>query len=532
MALNSVKETFANPTEGTFEAAAGDATAPPVDVLISGAGPTGLALGIDLARRGVTTLIVERQDTLSRGARGTGIQPRTQEVYDDLGVLPAAHAASGLYPPMGLWEDGRIVRTHEMVERGVPTPSAPYADIRMLPQWRNVRLLHDRLCDLGGSVQLDTALTDFTQDDDGVTARLTGPGAAVRTVRARYLVACDGGASTVRKRLDVRMTGPELAQGHAVLADVRLDGLDRDHWHRWTLPNGGFVSLLPMAGTDDFQLLVAAAGAEPDTSHETVRDLIATHTHLTRDQVREVLWTSLYRPKAGMVDAYRHGRVFLAGDAAHIHSPAGGQGLNTSVRDGYNLGWKLGQVLRHGAPDALLDTYEAERRPIAADILATSTRLHRSRSLRRGPDLHQLGIGYPNSPLTRELRTGLAEGARTAGDRAPDAPCTTADGTPTRLFDAFRGPHFTVLALDAPDLDAPALTKAAGSTPLHTVHVGGPTPDLLDPDGHLRAAYGTTPTVFLIRPDGYIAVAAPPEEATAAIGNALEAYASGARVAV
>ncbi|MFB6565977.1 FAD-dependent monooxygenase [Streptomyces noursei] len=523
MALNSVKETFANPTEGTSEAAAGDATAPPVDVLISGAGPTGLALGIDLARRGVTTLIVERQDTLSRGARGTGIQPRTQEVYDDLGVLPAAHAASGLYPPMALWEDGRIVRTHEMVERGVPTPSAPYADIRMLPQWRNVRLLHDRLCDLGGSVQLDTALTDFTQDDDGVTARLTGPDAAVRTVRARYLVACDGGASTVRKRLDVRMTGPDLAQGHAVLADIRLDGLDRDHWHRWMLPNGGFVGLLPLAGTDDFQLLAAAAG-EPDTSHEAVRDLIATHTHLTRDQVREVLWTSLYRPKAGMVDTYRHGRVFLAGDAAHIHSPAGGQGLNTSVQDGYNLGWKLGQVLRHGAPDALLDTYEAERRPIAADILATSTRLHRSGSLRRGRDLHQLGVGYPESPLTRELRTGLAEGARTAGDRAPDAPCTTADGTPTRLFDAFRGPHFTVLALDAPDLDTPALTKAAGSTPLHTVHVGGPTPDLLDPDGHLRAAYGTTPTVFLIRPDGYIAVAAPPEEATAALTETLRTH--------
>ncbi|MER7984131.1 FAD-dependent monooxygenase [Streptomyces noursei] len=524
MALNSVKETFVNPTEGTFEAAAGDATAPPVDVLISGAGPTGLALGIDLARRGVTTLIVERQGTLSLGARGTGIQPRTQEVYDDLGVLPAAHAAGGVYPPMALWEDGRIVRTHEMVERVAPTPSTPYSEGLMLPQWRNVRLLHDRLRDLGGSVQLDTALTDFTQDDDGVTARLTGPDATVRTVRARYLVACDGGGSTVRKQLGVRMTGPELAPGHAVLADVRLDGLDRDHWHRWALSSGGFLSLLPLAGTDDFQLLAAAATDEPDTSHEAVRDLIATHTHLTRDQVREVLWTSLYRPKAGMVDAYRHGRVFLAGDAAHIHSPAGGQGLNTSVQDAYNLGWKLGHVLRHGAPDALLDTYETERRPIAADILATSTRLHRSGSLRRGRDLHQLGIGYPDSPLTRELRTGLPDGARTAGDRAPDAPCTTADGTPTHLFDAFRGPHFTVLALDAPDLDPAALTEAAGTTPLHTVRVGGPTPDLLDPDGHLRAAYGTTPTVFLIRPDGYVAVAAPPEEATAAITQALRTH--------
>ncbi|MFK0296836.1 FAD-dependent monooxygenase [Streptomyces sp. NPDC090442] len=520
MALNNVKDTVATTAAQDTPGATTDL----VDVLIAGAGPTGLALGIDLARRGVTTLIVERQPTLSRGARGTGVQPRTQEVYDDLGLLPAAHAAGGVYPPMGLWQDGRIVRTHQMVERVAPTPSTPYSNALMLPQWRNAELLHARLRELDGTVQLATELVDFAQDPDGITAHLTGPETSPRTVRARYLVACDGGASTIRKQLGIRMTGPELAPGHAILADVRLDGLDRDHWHRWTLPSGGFLALLPLAGTDGFQLLAAAASAEPDTSTEAVRALIAEHTHLTADQVRDVQWTSVYRPKAGMADHFRQGRVFLAGDAAHIHSPAGGQGLNTSVQDAYNLGWKLGQVLRHGAPDALLDTYETERRPIAARILATSTRLHRSGSLRRGRDLHQLDIGYPDSPLSRELRADLPEGARTAGDRAPDAPCTTPDGTPRRLFDVLRGPHFTVLALDAPDLDPAALTRAAGSTPLHIAHVGGPTPDLLDPEGHLRTTYGPAPAVHLIRPDGYIAVSTPPETATESLTKALEAH--------
>ncbi|MYT33332.1 MULTISPECIES: FAD-dependent monooxygenase [unclassified Streptomyces] len=527
MALNSVKEPFADTSVAdALEATASGTAAATVEVLISGAGPTGLALAIDLARRGVTALLVERQPTLSRGARGTGIQPRTQEVYDDLGVLPAAQAAGGVYPPMALWEDGRIVRTHQMVERVAPTPSTPYSDALMLPQWRNVELLHARLRELGGDVRLSTELTDFTQDADGITARLTGPGGDLRTVRARYLVACDGGGSTIRKQLAVPMNGPELAPGHAILADVRLDGLDRDHWHRWTLSTGGFLGLLPLAGTDDFQMLAAAATAEPDTSPDAVRALITEHTHLTTDQVREVLWTSLYRPKAGMADAYRHGRVFLAGDAAHIHSPAGGQGLNTSVQDAYNLGWKLGQVLRHGAPDALLDTYETERRPLAARILETSTRLHRSGSLHRGRDLHQLDISYRNSPLTRELRPALPSDALTAGDRAPDAPCTTPDGTPTHLFDLLRGPHFTLLALDVPTFEPPTHT-----TPdlLRTLHTAGPTPDLLDPENHLHAAYGTTPTVYLIRPDGYVAVAAPPETAESAITEALETHFTASR---
>ncbi|MFI0213050.1 FAD-dependent monooxygenase [Streptomyces lydicus] len=493
-----------------------------VDVLIAGAGPTGLALGIDLARRGVRALLVDRQDHLSPGARGTGLQPRTQEVYDDLGLLDAIRAVGEPYPRVALWKDGRIAETHTMVERVDPTPAAPWSDTLMVPQFRTVQLLHERLSQLGGSVLLGTELTEFGQDADGVTARLRLPGGAVHTVRAGYLVAADGGRSTVRRALGTKMSGPSLPEGAALLADLRIEGLDRDHWHRWMLPNGGFVMALPLAGTDYFQTFVVALTDVPDATPEVVRAALARHTHLSAEQLGEVLWSSVYRPRAGMADTFRTGRVFLAGDAAHVHSPAGGQGLNTSVQDAYNLGWKLGQVLRHGAPDALLDTYEAERRPIAARILETSTRLHTDRSLRRGRDLHQLDIGYPDSPLTRELRTDLPEGALRAGDRAPDAPCHTPDGKPVRLFDSYRGPHFTLLALGGAAVDEAALP--AGPALLRVVRVGGPAPDLIDTDGHVRDAYGAGPAVLLIRPDGYLALAAPAEDATEQVRAALATY--------
>ncbi|MFF4700990.1 FAD-dependent monooxygenase [Streptomyces chattanoogensis] len=503
-----------------------------VDVLIAGAGPTGVALGIDLARRGVRALVVERQDGLSRGARGTGLQPRTQEVFEDLGILEAVQAAGGPYPDMAQWQDGRIVSTQRMIERVDPTPSAPHSNTLMVPQWRNLELLHERLHELGGSVLFGAELTSFDQDPDAVRTRLTLSDGSERTVTSRYLVAADGGRSTVRKGLGIGMSGPELEQGAAVLADVRVDGLDRDHWHFWSAQSessaaqrplaGRFAGMLPLARTDIFQCMIAAPSDDPDTSPEAIRALLAATTHLAPEQIREVLWSSVFRPKAGMADRFRTGRIFLAGDAAHIHSPAGGQGLNTSVQDAYNLGWKLGQVLRHGAPDTLLDTYEAERRPIAARILDTSTRLHRSGSMRRGRDLHQLDIGYPDSPLTQELRPGVPEDALRAGGRAPDAPCTTADGTATRLFEALRGPQFTVLTLGETDLDDTALPVDPNL--LRIVRVGSPAPDLIDTDGHVRDAYGSAPGVFLIRPDGYVAVAAPAEKAAEHIADALEAY--------
>ncbi len=468
-----------------------------VDVLIVGAGPSGLALACDLARRGVSARLVEQAPRLFPGSRGKGIQPRTQEVFDDLGVIDAALAAGGPYPPMASWENGVRTSAWEMVGRTPPSPQRPYREVLMLPQWRTQEILCARLEELGGRVEFGLGLTGFEQDADRVTAELTGRDGGRRTVRASYLVGTDGGRSTVRHGMGVAMTGNTIDPGAALVADVRLKWSERDDWHVWPKASGGPIALCPLAGTDAFQLLAVFPDGStvPDPSPETIGRLLETRTHLCPEDLAEVLWTSVYRPRAALADRFRSGRIFLAGDSAHVHPPSGGQGLNTSVQDAYNLGWKLGQVLRHGAPVSLLETYQAERLPVAADVLGISTRLHRGDrqgtwSGRRGTVTQQLGVGYRGGPLAPDTRDRLPDDALRAGDRAPDGCGTSPDGRTVRLFDAFRGPHFTLLAVGS---------AVPPPVPGRWVAV-----QRLDGE-EVRRAYGEG--LFLIRPDGYVGVA-------------------------
>lgn len=497
-------------TGGTGAAEADTTT----DVLVVGAGPTGLALACDLRRRGVRCRLVERGTALFPGSRGKGLQPRSLEVLDDLGVLDAVRAAGGPYPPVLLWESGpggAPLREFDMIEPLAPDPAVPYGGPWMLPQWRTQELLHERLGALGGGVDFRTGVDGLDQDADGVTVRLDDGS----TVRASYVVGCDGGRSTVRRALGIPMHGETVDPAPIVVADVRIAGLGREHWHVWRDQHEdapGFA-LCPLAGTDTFQLIApnatlepeetaaepdgaaqprgAAGGTEAERVADVLRTLLTTRTSLAADQLKEVVHASTFRAGAALAERFRSGRVFLAGDAAHIHSPAGGQGLNTSVQDAYNLGWKLGLVLRHGAHPALLDTYEAERAPLAADVLGLSTRLHRTRSTHRGAETHQLDIAYCDSPLSRHAPSAppseaLPEEAPAPGDRAPDAPLRQA-GTdaPVRLFELLRGPHATLLAVGgapAPDgLPAWIRTHRVG-TP------AGPYAEalhLIRPDGHL-----------------------------------------------
>ncbi len=288
----------------------------------------------------------------------------------------------------------------------------------------------------------------------------------------------------MRRSLGVAMAGEALDPGPTLVADVRVRGLDREHWHIFPGDGGedDVLALCPLAGTEDFQLVVRLPeGTSADLSPDGVRRAVADRTHLSAGDVTEVRWASGFRPRAALADRFRAGRVLLAGDAAHVHSPAGGQGLNTSVQDAYNLGWKLGAVLLDGAPDTLLDSYEEERRAVAAAMLGLSTGVHRG-EVRRGGATRQLGLGYRDSSLTAETRPA-PDGALRAGDRAPDG---TVAGT--RLFDAFRGPHWTLLALGVP---APEAVPAAVRV------VRGPA----------HGAYGTG--LFLVRPDGYVGWAGP-----------------------
>ncbi|MGW6911861.1 FAD-dependent oxidoreductase [Streptomyces sp. NPDC054940] len=444
-----------------------------IDVLIVGAGPTGLALGVDLARRGVDALVVERAEGLFPGSRGKGIQPRTMEVFDDLGVLDAIRAAGGGYPVGMIWQDGKQVGEHQMFDPAEATEDSPYTEPWMVPQWRTQEILFARLTELGGKVAFGREVVGITQDEDGVTVGF----ATGESVRARYVVAADGGRSAVRRGLGIGMTGETVDPHPMLVADVRLTGLDRDHWHVFP-PHGetdGFMAICPLAGTRDFQIAAQfPEGTAVDLSLDGIRKVVAARSHLDADAVTEVRWASDFRPRAALADRFRDGRVFLAGDAAHVHSPAGGQGLNTSVQDAYNLGWKLGAVLAGGAPTSLLDTYEEERRPIAADMLGLSTSVHRGET-RRGEATRQLGLGYRESSLTEETRT--TPGPVRAGDRAPDGMLGE-----VRLFDAFRGPHWTLVAVG---VEAPEVAE--------TVRVVR---------GRAQESYGSG--LLLVRPDGYV----------------------------
>jgi 2-polyprenyl-6-methoxyphenol hydroxylase-like FAD-dependent oxidoreductase len=454
------------------------------DILICGAGAAGLTLAVDLARRGVACRLIEKAPGPFPGSRGKGLQPRSLEVFEDLGVLDRLLETARPYPPQWVYRADGGVDVETLTEAREPTPDEPYAMPLLSPQVLTERALRERLEALGGRVDFGHELQRFEQDANGVTATVAGPNGA-REIRCRYLVGVDGGRSQVRRLLGVDFPGQTLGV-RAIVADVKIEGLDDKAWRRWG-EGLGMIGLCPLWGTDLFQLQAPIVGeGEADLSAPALNAMVAQRTGRADLKVASVAWASAYSMNARLADRYRVGRVFLAGDAAHIHPPTGGQGLNTSLQDAYNLGWKLAAVL-DGAPDALLDSYEAERRPVAAEVLGLSARLLEDArakiAMRRGRETSQLDIGYPDSPLSL---AGPERGVA-AGDRAPDAPVAAG-----RLFDHFRGPHWTLLGL------------AGGPAPSARAEVKVCTVE--DDGGHMRAAYGLMPSEWvLVRPDGYVA---------------------------
>ena len=472
---------------------------PTTDVLICGAGPAGLALAVDLARRGVDFRLIEKAEAPFRGSRGKGLQPRSLEVFEDLGFVDRLFAVGGPYPPTRRYgaNDGYVDEPISQVPSDL-TPAEPYRGTLMAPQYLTEALMRERLAELGATPEFGRELTGFAQDAEGVVAEAGG-----KTIRARFLVGADGGRSFVRNALGVGFPGKTLGV-RAIVADVDLKGLSRDVWHRFG-SGGGQIMFCPLAGTDLFQM---QAGAPPEGDADLSAEGL---TALASDRagrniaIRSVAWASVYSMNARLADRYRVGRAFLVGDAAHVHPPTGGQGLNTSVQDSYNLGWKLAAALK-GAPESLLDTYEEERRPIAAEMLELSTRLldaAKQGSMRRGRETRQLDLGYPGTSLALETRErdGLA-----AGERAPDAPVRGRAGKPTRLFALLHGPHWTLLGFEA---DRGAIPPRPGLR----IHVVGGRGDIVDDAGHFRDAYGLAPGEWaLVRPDGYIGAIVGPDD--------------------
>jgi 2-polyprenyl-6-methoxyphenol hydroxylase-like FAD-dependent oxidoreductase len=414
------------------------------------------------------------------------------------------------------------------------TPDVPYPNLWMLPQWQTAGILHARLASLGGRVEFGSELESFRQDPGGVTAILRR-GDSARQVRADYLVGADGGHSAVRRILGVGFAGQTRDHQRTIVADVHADGVSRDFWHVWTAAddqNGYQLGLCPLPGTAAFQLTAPIAAGD-DAPELTLRALQRLADEAAGPE-------ALGHPDARPVErAPGHaregqlpgpGRAFLAGDAAHVHSPAGGQGLNTSIQDAYNLGWKLAAVLR-GAPAALLDSYEAERLPVAADVLGISTRPHDKAAdgeadahQRDDPELRQLSVGYRDGPLSQECRA--APGVVRAGDRAPDAPGSV-DGDTARLFGLLHGGQTTLLAFGpAGAAIATALVTERPGAPVRAVSVervqnqpavapevtarSTGTARFTNTAGEAHRSYGISAeqdVLLIVRPDGYIGLA-------------------------
>jgi 2-polyprenyl-6-methoxyphenol hydroxylase-like FAD-dependent oxidoreductase len=390
-------------------------------VIIVGAGPTGLTLGIELARRSIAFRLIDSAEGPLSGSRGKGIQPRTLEVFEDLGVIGGILEEGTPYPRVRVHLGPLSLRLGPLGGRRQATERVPYPNLWLVPQYRTEEILRQRLAELGGQVDFAKACERVSAGERGVEVHLsTG-----ELVRAGYLVGCDGGHSAVRKALGLTLHGETLDAEAAFVADVKVEEMDHTDWHVWPFAKGGSIGLCPLPEPALFQMM---------SPREPAEGIEAAVQRVSGCRLTQIVWSSMYRPAVRMVDRMRVGRIFLAGDAAHLHPPTGGQGLNTGVQDAYNLGWKLAHVLR-GGPDSLLDTYEAERLPVAAGVLGVSKKIYRTRSLKRGEATNQLRLHYRTSPLS----SGKPWGQLHPGDRMPDV--RLSDGT--RLFEQMRGTHAT-----------------------------------------------------------------------------------------
>lgn len=491
-----------------------------IDVLIVGAGPAGLTLACDLQRRGVTFRLIEKLPTPLVGSKGKGIQPRSLELFDDLGLIDRVFANSANYPPMRIYKGPDPVATHVMMPIHEATPDTPYPNIRMQPQWKTEALLRERLAELGGRVEFKTSFESLEQTPEAVVVKLV-TAAGEETVTARYVVAADGGRGTIRKAIGVTFEGENPSLDGILIADVKVEGLDRNVWHVWATPAGQKVTLCPLPPTDDFQFAAfVAPGEEPSQTLETLQALLdeaagprpgPARKGLTRllgrrapldgsgYRISDMTWISLFRPNVRMASRFRVGRIFLVGDAAHIHTPAGAQGLNTSIQDAWNLGWKLGQVIKGGADAGLLDTYEEERLPIAAAVLRRSDELYKEvvkqdGKEERSEDDSQLTLTYRGSSLCGPASAGTR---LQPGDRMPNIRLRAPSGAALNLFDLMRGPHASEFHIDRVRPDG-------GSTPDVRVASIGSGADGFDYQGEGPAMEDLSGRIVSVRPDGYI----------------------------
>jgi 2-polyprenyl-6-methoxyphenol hydroxylase-like FAD-dependent oxidoreductase len=364
------------------------------DVLIVGAGPTGLTLARELHTLGVAAQIIDKSPVAAHESRALAIQARTLEVLarnrlaDD---LVAAGNPTGSFL-LHEWGSEATRRTHT-----VPLADSAFGDTRFpfllfLSQAATERVLVDRLASAGVGIRRGLTVTGLKQDGDGVTVTVESPGVPARVMRARYVVGCDGAHSATRRLAGIEFAGRSYPH-RFLLADLEADGLERGRVHVF-LAKAGPLLLFPLGTPASWRLIVTLPKSTPPgpATLAQVQAAVSRHTR-ERIVVHHPVWLTEFTVSTRLAETFRNGRVFLAGDAAHIHSPAGAQGMNTGIQDAVNLGWKLGLVCHGEAGPALLQSYEQERMPVARAVLGITDRAFR--------------VATAQIPLVRGLRAGL-----------------------------------------------------------------------------------------------------------------------------
>ncbi len=491
------------------------------DVVIVGAGPTGLSLATQLVRYGIDFVIVERNEGLTPFSKAIGVQARTLEIYEQLGLASKAVAQGAIAGKVRLLVGGEQRAELDFSSIGLGMSDYPY--MLLLEQSKNERLLYEYLAQSGKEVLWKTEFKSLSQTDAGVTAQFAAAGGGSQTVEARFLVGCDGARSLVRHALGLEFQGSTVERMFFV-ADVKVDWkFSHDALHV-CLSKGSLLAFFPLKGDKRYRIVGSFpeefSKHEGEVLYEEIEQQIKDEAKLELD-IHDVAWFSTYRVHTRHVNRFSEGRCFLAGDSAHIHTPAGGQGMNTGIQDGYNLAWKMALVMRGKAPEKLLETYNEERIENAKNLTQTTDRAFQFLAseewflsfLRTSvipsiakyflgldsvrnfvfPLVSQIGINYRHSSLSQHA--GDENFAVKAGDRMP---YFLVDGH--SIYDQLREAkaHFLVFATEESDhqaLRAEFERQYGHLMDFHEIP--------LHPNA--AKAFGTDrPFSVLLRPDNYI----------------------------
>ncbi len=490
------------------------------DVLIVGAGPTGLSLACQLIRHGVEFLILDRNETTTPHSKAIGVQARTLEIYEQIGLAEPLIAQGAVAEKARLVVGGEVRGEVEFAEVGKGL--SPYPYVLLVEQGRHEKLLHDFIRASGREVRWRTRLEEFTQGETGVRARIVGADGEEEIVEAKFLVGCDGARSQVRHALGLEFRGNTSGRMFYV-ADVAIDWAFTHDALTVFLMRHNLLAFFPMTGERQWRIVGTFpeefAGEEGEVLYEEIEKQIKRDAEIDFDITR-VNWFSTYKVHSRHVDSFSRGRCFLAGDAAHIHTPAGAQGMNTGIQDGYNLAWKLALVLKGRAGARLLETYNEERLENAKNLLKTTDRFFNLvaspepvlsylrthvfpyvagaafsvEAVRKFvfPRISQIGINYRHSSLSGD---GGGDFGVRAGDRMP---YFLVDGG--SVYDRLRGPKFHLLAFsggadDFQHVRAELESRYAESVDFHALPLDRQAEEVFD---------SKQPFYLLLRPDNYV----------------------------